>query len=372
MHLTEIVVRNLPVPDKGQKDYRDDTLLGFHVRVSQGGSRVFYLMHGKARTRTRIGAYPIISLSQARHKARELLAEQTLGKNRPKSITFTDAVTQFLENYTGRKPRTIYDTTQILKRYFLPALRHERLDDITTEQVARIIDRLRDKPTSARHALATIKMFFSWCMSREYVLNSPCDRIHAPQKPLPRHRVLDDEELGNVLATAQNMPNPFGSIVLLLALTGQRRGEIGSLKWDYISGDTITLPAEVTKNNRPHTFPIGTWAQEIIGSVPHRNTTNYLFPPWEIHDKPYSNWANRKETFDKKCPLPHWTLHDLRRTFSTNMAKLGTPIHVTEKLLNHVSGSFSGVQAIYNRYTYMDEMRDAIHAYENHLKSLCS
>jgi len=133
MHLTEIVVRNLPVPDKGQKDYRDDTLLGFHVRVSQGGSRIFYLSHGKARTRTRIGAYPIISLSQARHKARELLAEQTLGRNRPKSITFTDAVTQFLENYTGRKPRTIYDTTQILKRYFLPALRHERLDDITND-----------------------------------------------------------------------------------------------------------------------------------------------------------------------------------------------------------------------------------------------
>ena len=349
MRLTDVSLRNLPIPDKGQKDYRDDTVPNLYVRVSQGGSRTFYILHGRSHRRTRIEAYPIITLSQARKKAREMLAEKTLGKNRPKSITFDNAVAQFLDNYTGRKPRTIYDTTQLLNRYFLPALRHERLDTITTDQIARTIDRLRDKPTSARHALATIKMFFSWCVSRDYVQISPCKRLQAPPKPLPRDRVLDDKELGEVLTTAQNTPSPFGSIILLLALTGQRRGEIGSLKWNYIEGDQITLPAEIVKNNRPHTFPIGTWAQEIISFVPHRNTTDYLFPPWGIHDKPYSNWANRKEIFDNKCPLPYWTLHDLRRTFSTNMAKLGTPIHVTEKLLNHVSGTLSGVQAIYTR-----------------------
>ena len=383
MRLTDKSIPSLPLPEKGQKDYRDDTLKGFHVRVSQGGSRTFYLMHSKARSRTKIGVYPIISLRQARQKARELLAEQTLGRNRPKSITFADAVAQFLENYTGRKPRTVYDTTQILRRYFLPPLRHERLGDITSYQITRIIDRLRDKPTSARHALAVIKMFFSWCVSREYVENSPCERLQPPQKPRSRARVLNDEELGKVLLTAQETRFPFGQIVLLLALTGQRRGEIAGLQWDYIEADKINLPPELCKNNTAHTFPIGTWAQEIISSVPHRNNNPFLFPSWSKRAtgkftnlepllKPFANWANPKETFDKKCPIPHWTLHDLRRTFSTNMAKLGTPIHVTEKLLNHVSGSLSGVQAIYNRHTYMDEMRDAIHDYEKHLKLLCS
>src|SRR2546430_12117904 len=55
-----------------------------------------------------------------------------------------------------------------------------------------------------------------------------------------------------------------------------------------------------------------------------------------------------------------WTLHDLRRTFATNMASLGTPIHVTETLLHHVSGTTSGIVGVYQRHAYMDEMRQAI------------
>ena len=63
-------------------------------------------------------------------------------------------------------------------------------------------------------------------------------------------------------------------------------------------------------------------------------------------------------------------MHDLRRTFATNLAALGTPIHVTEKLLNHVSGSVSGVAAIYNRHAYMDEMRVAIVNWEKRVAEI--
>ena len=62
----------------------------------------------------------------------------------------------------------------------------------------------------------------------------------------------------------------------------------------------------------------------------------------------------------------------LRRTFATNLAALGTPIHVTEKLLNHISGTVSGVAAIYNRHAYMDEMRAAIEAWEKRLSYILS
>lgn len=72
----------------------------------------------------------------------------------------------------------------------------------------------------------------------------------------------------------------------------------------------------------------------------------------------------------KPIDVPDYTLHDLRRTFSSTHAMLGTPIHVTEKLLNHVSGTVSGVAAIYNRHSYMDEMHAAIADYEAHLAKL--
>lgn len=371
MHLTDLAVKSLPVPEKGQKDYRDDLIKGFSVRVSQGGSRVFYLMHGRSRTRTKIGVYPIITLGQARKRAKEILAEKTLGRNSPKDIAFNDALTLFLDNYTSRKPRTIKDTTYILNRHFLPPLRHEKLADITTDHIARIIDRLRSKPTTARHALTAIKMFFSWSIERHYILTSPCQALQAPQKPRPRERVLDTGELKKLLAIAQNTPYPFGPIVLLLILTGQRRSEIGSLKWGYISGDAITLPSELTKNNRPHAIPIGAWTHQVLNTIPRINTTDYLFPPWGDRDQPYSNWSNPKETFDKKCLIEPWTLHDLRRTFSTNMAALGVRQEVTEKLLNHISGgAVSQIARIYNRHTYFEEMAEALAMYENYLATL--
>ena len=98
----------------------------------------------------------------------------------------------------------------------------------------------------------------------------------------------------------------------------------------------------------------------------------YVFPAARdrLKHKPatiFNGWSKPKVAFDKACPIAAWTLHDLRRTFATNLAALGTPIHVTEKLLNHISGTVSGVAAIYNRHAYMDEMRAAIDAWEKRL-----
>ena len=103
----------------------------------------------------------------------------------------------------------------------------------------------------------------------------------------------------------------------------------------------------------------------------------YVFPAARdrLKHKPatiFNGWSKPKVAFDKACPIAAWTLHDLRRTFATNLAALGTPIHVTEKLLNHISGTVSGVAAIYNRHAYLDEMRAAIDAWEKRLSVILS
>jgi hypothetical protein len=87
-------------------------------------------------------------------------------------------------------------------------------------------------------------------------------------------------------------------------------------------------------------------------------------------DAPFAGWSKAKPYFDRECPVPHWALHDLRRTCATNLAALGIPVHVTEKLLNHVSGTTSGIVAVYQRHTYLDEMREAIEAWEARLLSV--
>lgn len=91
----------------------------------------------------------------------------------------------------------------------------------------------------------------------------------------------------------------------------------------------------------------------------------------------FNGWGKPKALLDAAiaeagAAIPHWTPHDLRRTFATNLAALQAPVHVTEKLLNHVSGTVSGVAAIYNRHSYMDEMRDAVTKWDERLTALLS
>lgn len=150
----------------------------------------------------------------------------------------------------------------------------------------------------------------------------------------------------------------FSTIVKLCLLTGQRRSEIAAIAPDWINTDVLTIPANVAKNKRRHTIPISPQVLGLLEDVPFgRNGV-------------YNGWSNGKRRIDKHVNIPHWTLHDLRRTFSTIHAELGTPIHITERLLNHASGSVSGVVGVYNRYSYLDEMRAAQSKYETCLANI--
>ncbi|HXE54964.1 MAG TPA: Arm DNA-binding domain-containing protein, partial [Tepidisphaeraceae bacterium] len=105
MRLTDLTIRSLHVPEKGQKTYADDTVPGFGIRISQGGTKTFVLVHGANRERTTIGRWPVISLADARSEARRILAEYTLGKHRPKRIQFADALALFIDAHCRQNNR---------------------------------------------------------------------------------------------------------------------------------------------------------------------------------------------------------------------------------------------------------------------------
>jgi integrase len=122
------------------------------------------------------------------------------------------------------------------------------------------------------------------------------------------------------------------------------------------------------KTGQEHRFPIGSLANEILSGVPEIG--EMLFPSRHRDERPFNGWGKAKQSFDSAIEVSDYTLHDLRRTYSSNLARLGVPIHVTEKLLNHVSGTVSGIAAVYNRHTYWDEMCEAVAAHETHLRRL--
>ncbi len=377
MRLTDISIRALKAPTKGQVTYSDDGLPGFGVRVSQGGTKTFIVVSGPTRQRTTIGRYPVLGLADARKEAKRILAETTLGKHRPRTIGFDDAKKSYLDHCERKnRPGTVAEYRRLLGHFAFGAT---KLGDIAKRDVKRKLDKLSNRPSEHDHALTAIKVFFAWTVRADYLANSPCEGLRSIQGVSSRERALDAAELRTVLLASRGTPYPFGPIVELLLLTGQRRGEIAALRWEWIDRieRRITLPATLTKNKREHVFPYGDLVEAVLDRLPRVDDSLFLFPAARGHVKgkattTFNGWSKAKREFDRLLPdLKPWTLHDLRRTLSTTMASLGVPQIVVEKLLNHVSGgSQSPIAQVYNRHSYLNEMRDAIHTYEGHLADL--
>ena len=368
--LTDLAVRNLHIPERGQTTYYDQSLKGFGVRVSQGGTRTFILVHGEKRKRITLGRYGIISLADARKKAKGILAEKTLNPNEAPTVTFRDALDTYLTVHCEprQKPRTFQENKRLLERHFLPKLGDKALRDITPHDVTPILDGMLKTPSLANHAFTALRSLLRWAVSRSYIPYDPIGGLRKPAKTTARDRVLTDEELKAVLQAAPEMGR-YGYIVLSLALLGQRAGQMAHLHNDYINKDErlITWPAGGMKNNREHTLPYGPWFADILQE---QHSEGLVFPTNKDSTLPFNTWSKKKSEFDTACPLPHWTLHDLRRTFSTGHAKLGTEPHIVERILAHTGGTVSGVAAIYNRHAYIDEMRAALLMWERHLEAL--
>lgn len=362
--LTDRTLKTLPAPEAGQVTYWDSALSGFGVRVSQGGTKSFVVVYGPNRTRKTIGRYPTITLKQARDKAKELKAAFVLGLDRKKTITWAEARDLFLEDCEHRlRPATVRYYRSRLGNHFRFGKR--QLNDITRQDFQ---DKIRSGPRSRgeqRHALVSARTLLNWAVREEYLDANPLAGMRWLKPPKARERVLTEPELREVFLKAKQAPYPFGDIVSLLVLTGMRRSEVASLKreWVNTAERTITLPADLTKNARTHILPYGDLAAEVLAELPELG--DYLFPSHGGKGPVFNGWGKSFERFTGTLEdVGAFTLHDLRRTFATVHAKIGTPIHVTERLLNHISGTISGVAAIYNRHDYLGEMSAAQEEYE--------
>jgi hypothetical protein len=142
MRLTDISVRALPPPTKGQKTHWDDTLQNFGCRVSQGGTKSFVVQHGADRRLITIGRYPVISLADAREEAKRPLAEITLGRHRPRTVRWNEAVELYLAacELKNRK-RTVGDYKRLLFRHF--AFKRQQLAEITPDDIERKLGNIK-------------------------------------------------------------------------------------------------------------------------------------------------------------------------------------------------------------------------------------
>ncbi len=292
------------------------------------------------------------------------LDQQSLRSGLPK-VSFEASRAKFLEDSASRnKAKTVQEYKRLLIKHFNFK---QDIGDITRHDIASVVEDIK-KPSEQKHAFVAIRTMMNWCVKRGYLDVSPTPPMTF--KTRTRERVLDDAELAAVWHRAEGFGYPYGSIVQLLILTGQRKGEIVGLRHSWVTNGQIAYPSEFAKNRRSHTVPVGARALDLLGKI--SGGADLLFPSRFNDERTFNGFSKCKAFFDQDLNIEPYTLHDLRRTFSSNMAKLGTPIHVTERILNHISGTISGVAAVYNRHAYINEMQVAFGEYEKHLSYILS
>ncbi len=226
---------------------------------------------------------------------------------------------------------------------------------------------------------------FAWAVKRGAVRANPFAALPIDKSITKRERVLSDAEIAEIRRAAGDAAAPYGAIIRLLILTGQRRGEVAGMAWGEISEDlaTWTLPGERTKNGAAHTVPLSAAARDLLRAVPpehanERRASDGLVLPGVV-GTPFAGWSKAKRALDKAiinarakaalaagtnpAPLVSWSAHDLRRTIATGLRRLGVRLEVTEAVLNHISGSRGGIAGVYQRHDWAAEKRAALDAW---------
>jgi Site-specific recombinase XerD len=262
------------------------------------------------------------------------------------------------------------------------------IDEARRVAIPGITARNRDISDSRGRALfAALSSMFSWLKRQRRVESNPCAGVHRPAGPQARDRVLTADEIRWFWRACESVdaplapgaPRPFGPLLKVLLLTGQRRNEVAGMTRDELSDDGATwnIPGSRTKNGRAHVVPLPPLVRELIASV-RAKPGNLVFTT--TGTTAVSGWSRMKGRLDAamlaaareegRAVIPPWTLHDLRRTFVTGMVELRVPPHVVEVTVNHIGGTRSGVAGIYNRSELMDERKEALERWATHVAGI--
>jgi integrase len=362
-------------PRAARFEVRDGHQQGLHLVVQPSGSKSWAVrtrIHGKPVKITHDGP-GLIPLVDARDWARDVLKRIAEGEDprakraAAKADTLQATIELYLQDRGGElRPRSLVETRRLLLTHWQPLHTHP-LGEIARREVAARLLELKERagPIASNRARSTLSALYAWAIRQGLAeLNPVRDTGQAPERS--RERVLSVEELRTIW-TATAGGSDFDVIVRLLLLTGTRRTEAGGMAWGELDLEraTWTIPAERAKNGRGHVVPLSAQAVELLAGRPRRHARDYLFGGGAAG---FTAWSKPKRQLDRQCRLKaSWRLHDLRRSFVTQLAEIGVAPHVIEALVNHLSGHKGGVAGIYNKATYGAEKRLAAQRWADHL-----
>ena len=347
--LTKRFVDGLAV-EGGDRVFYDRDLTGFGVRVYASGRKV-YVVHARAPgaglRRVALGRHTKLTFEAARRLAVEVIdrlkkGEEAFPEAPEPEPTVADLAERYIEAHlkVNCRPGTIETFGRIVRLYILPEFGHMPVSAVERSHVAALHDKMRDKPYQAnqtRDVLAKMfKLSEAWGMTPPR--RNPALSIRR-YKEYRRERFLSSEEyrgLARVLDEAEADGSVFPTAIpaiRLILLTGCRRNEIVTLRWDDIdrTAGEILLRDSKTGARRVPLTPVVAWVLERIPRIEDN--------PWIITGK---NPGDRLKNLDmiwqrirRRAGLDDVRIHDCRHSYASRALALGEGIPVISELLGH-------------------------------------
>jgi integrase len=394
----------------GQVDYWDASLPGFGLRASRTRMvwTLCYRLKAKEvrKRRMSLGQYPALPLAEARAKAIEHLHRVALGEDpaaeavaaRPRE---EDTVQALFSEYAGRSQgkRSWPEERRIFEKYVLPVFGRTLVRDLTRRDIRNLVEAKADKaPVMANRLLARLTRLLNFAVERDWIDANPAYRLPKPGAETSRNRVLTTAELtelwsalGETIATDEQgrprvgddgqpvprLPATFNDAFRVLLLTGQRLGEVTRMRWADVDLEKAwwTIPGSDTKNGDDHRVPLTASVLEILTerrTEANAKAERQKEKPSRPKVAPVFVFANGRGTRSiaarARKAASHlsrglsfsFRAHDLRRTAASGMAEAGVRREYIAHVLNHRSVTKSTVTAIYDRYAYDREKRQAL------------
>jgi integrase len=357
-------------PGKSEAFFWDANCRGFGIRVLKSKRRSWVFQYRDENSRTRrvaLGDVSAVGLDAAREAARQLAAKVTQGGNpsverrrKRQAASVLDLVQAYLAHaVTCQRSRSYKETERHLRRHAAP-LHHERVEAVHRRDIAELLEKIakRSGPIAANRVRSALSALWSWGLRAGLIdadSNPVAFTVRRPERA--RERTLTDAEL-KAIWKATGGDGDYPVIVRLCLLTGCRREEIGRLRLDEIQLDRLVIGGKRMKGGITHEVPILPMIAAVLPSALDTGS-EYVFGR---RGTGFSGWSKAKEELDAKIAKlgaapPAWSLHDLRRTFSTRLHDAGIEPLVVEALLAHRQ---QGVAGVYNRASFWESKRSAL------------
>ncbi len=368
-NFTKERLSKIEIPKQGDKFYMDIQARGLGLRVSYGGSKIFYLCKkiSDKLYKRRIGHMDDWSIEEARNKCNELRRQIEISTNASTStlneITLKELLNKYINDYAihNNQPKGVKETKQLITKHAEPFL-DKKLSTINKQDVTSHFHKITSTNGiyTANRLIQSLRAIFNKGIEWGLCDKNPCIGIKE-HKEKSRDRYIEVKEINVFFKALEEEPNKMVADFFLICLyTGARKGNVLSMEWENISFENKTWYIPNTKNGDPQNIPLLDAAIEILNRRKENNDTKWVFPS-ELSasghlEEPKKVWHR----VIKRAGIKNLRIHDLRRTLGSWMANNGESLHIIGEALNHKSASSTGIYSRLNINSVKKGMERAV------------